>query len=153
VAVAEKVGKPVSLLVVPGGNVFDTIVTTAERLRSSVIVSGLSNKLTSDEQAKFTGDAWERLPEPRPEMVLKIVAPEGTTREYVLGPHTPRLRAEDMRVIHDVWLELTKDPEFSNLHHYHVISLAMRNLREELSDSRRAELIQKLKDELRREKG
>lgn len=152
VAVAEKVGKPVSLLVVPGANVFDTIVTTGQRLKSSMIVSGLSNKLAADEQGKFTGDAWERLPEPRPQMALKIVAPDGRDWEYVLGPHTPRLRPEDMRLIHDVWLELTRDPEFRNLHHYHVISLAMRDLREDLRGSRRAELIQQLKDELRRER-
>jgi len=152
VAVAEKVGKPVSLLVVPGTNVFDTIVSTGQRLKSEVIVSGLSNKLNADEQGKFTGDAWERLPEPRPEMTLKIVSPDGGIREYVLGPHTPRLRAEDMRLIHDIWLELTKDPEFRNLHHYHVVSLAMRDLRADLGGARRAELIQQLKDELRKEK-
>jgi amino acid transporter len=152
VAVAEKVGKPVSLLVVPGTNVFDTIVSTGQRLKSEVIVSGLSNKLTSDEQGKYTGDAWERLPAPRPEMTLKIVAPDGTARDYVLGPHTPRLRAEDMRLIHDVWLELTKDPEFRNLHHYHVVSLAMRDLRDDLrGGARRDELIRQLKDELRKE--
>jgi amino acid transporter len=151
VAVAEKVGKPVKLLVVPGTNVFDTIVSTGQRLKSSLIISGQSNKLSADEQGKFTGDAWERLPEPRPQMVLQIVAPDATTHEYVLGPHTPRLRPQDMRLIHDVWLELTKDPEFRNLHHYHVVSLAMRNLREELRDARRDELLQQLKDELRRE--
>jgi hypothetical protein len=151
VTVAEKVGKPVSLLVVPGANVFDTIVSTGQRLKSSVIVSGLSNKLTADEQGKFTGDAWERLPEPRPEMELKIVAPDGSERSYVLGPHTPRLRPEDMRLIHDVWLELTQDPEFRNLHHYHVLSLAMRELRGELSGEQRERLIRQLKDELRRE--
>src|SRR5207245_3219372 len=48
VAVAEKEGKPVSLLVVPATNVFDAIVVTGQRLRSSRIVCGLSNKLTAD---------------------------------------------------------------------------------------------------------
>ena len=55
VAVAEKEGKPVSLLVVPATNVFDAIVVTAQRLDSSKIACGLSNKLTADEQAKLTG--------------------------------------------------------------------------------------------------
>jgi hypothetical protein len=66
VAVAEKEGKPVSLLVVPASDVFDAIVVTAHRLESSRIVCGLSNKLSPDEQAKLTGDAWERLPDPKP---------------------------------------------------------------------------------------
>ena len=55
VAVAEKEGKPVSLLVVPATDVFEAIVVTAQRLDSSRIVCGLSNKLTADEQAKLHG--------------------------------------------------------------------------------------------------
>jgi hypothetical protein len=150
VAVAEKVGKPVSLLVVPGSNVFDTIVGAAQRLQSSMIISGLSNKLTADEQGKLTGDAWERLPPPRPQIALKIVWPDGVEREYVLGPHTPHLRPEDLALIHDVWLEITADPEFRDLHHYHVVALAVRELHEQLHGKRRQELLQALKDELRK---
>src|ERR1035437_9415910 len=64
VAVAKKEGKPISLLVVPATDVFEAIILTAQRLDSSRVICGLSNKLTADEQAKLTGDAWERLPEP-----------------------------------------------------------------------------------------
>jgi len=49
VAVAEKEGKPISLLVVPATDVFEAIMVTAQRLESSRIVCGLSNKLTPDE--------------------------------------------------------------------------------------------------------
>ena len=68
VAVAEKEGKPISLLVVPATDVFEAIMVTAQRLDSARVICGLSNKLTADEQAKLTGDAWERLPEPRPRL-------------------------------------------------------------------------------------
>jgi hypothetical protein len=135
--------------VVPGTSVFDTIVGTAQRLQSSAIVSGLSQKLTADEQGKFTGDAWERLPQPRPEMVLKIVAPDGSENEYVLGPHTPRLRPEDLALIHNSWLKLTADPAFAKLHHYHVVALAIRELDREMSGERRNELLAALRAELR----
>src|SRR6202167_2481231 len=74
VAVAEKEGKPISLLVVPATDVFEAIMVTAQRLASSRIVCGLSNKLTADEQAKFLGDAWERLPEPGPRWTLGVAA-------------------------------------------------------------------------------
>ena len=93
VAVAEKQGKHVSLLVVPTNDVFESIVATAQRLHSSVIVCGLSNKLTADEQGKLTGDAWERLPEPRPRLRLVVFEPTGTKHEYMLGPHTPAYAA------------------------------------------------------------
>ena len=97
VAVAEKEGKPISLLVVPATDVFEAIMVTAQRLDSSRVVCGLSNKLTADEQAKLTGDAWERLPEPRPRLTLEVCAPDGTIREFALGPHTPRMRPQDVR--------------------------------------------------------
>src|SRR6202043_1299113 len=42
VAAAEKEGRPISLLVVPATDVFDSIVVTAQRLESSRIVCGLS---------------------------------------------------------------------------------------------------------------
>ena len=41
VAVAEKEGKPISLLVVPATDVFEAIMVTAQRLDSSRIVCGL----------------------------------------------------------------------------------------------------------------
>src|SRR5438270_2669473 len=75
VAVAEKEAKPISLLVVPATDVFEAIMVTAQRLDSSRVICGLSNKLTADEQAKLTGDAWERLPEPRPRLILEVCAP------------------------------------------------------------------------------
>ncbi|MBV8206762.1 MAG: APC family permease [Acidobacteria bacterium] len=151
VTVAEKEGKPVHLLVVPGTNVFDTIVASAQRLQSCKIVSGLSQQLSADEQGKFTGDAWERLPEPRASMTLEIIAPDGETRRYELGPHTPRLRRNDLVLVHDVWLNLTAMPEFRKLHHYHVISVAVERMRRDLEGSSRGEVLKELRDDLDRD--
>jgi amino acid transporter len=148
VNVAEKVGKPVSLLVVPGNNPFDAILLAAQRLNSARIVCGLSNKLTADEQGKLTGDAWERLPEPKPRLILEVHAPDGTVKKYFLGPHTPRLRPEDVQLLHELWLELTKDPNFSALHHYHVLALALHELQYELRSGRREEVLRALRDEM-----
>lgn len=148
VSVAEKEGKPVHLLVVPGTNVFDTIVATAQRLQSSLIVSGLSQQLTADEQGKFTGDAWERLPEPHPSMSLEIVSPSGDIRKYELGPHTPRLRKEDLVLVHDVWLKLTAMPEFRKLHHYHVISVAVERMRRDLDGNGRNQVLNELRENI-----
>jgi len=152
VTVAEKEGKSVQLLVVPGANVFDTIVATAQKLQSGKIVSGLSQQLSADEQAKFTGDAWERLPEPRPAVTLEIISPEaeGDVRRYELGPHVPRLRKRDLVLVHDVWLKLTARPEFRRLHHYHVIAVAMDRLRRDLESDQRQQVLKQLHDDLHR---
>jgi amino acid transporter len=150
VAVAEKEGKPISLLVVPATDVFEAIMVTAQRLDSARVVCGLSNKLTADEQAKLTGDAWERMPEPRPRLCLEVCAPDGTVREYTIGPHTPRLRPQDVELMHKVWLNITTDPRFAGAHHYHIVALALEELQRELSTNQRTELLQKLLDEMNR---
>ncbi len=150
VAVAEKEGKPISLLVVPATDVFEAIMVTAQRLDSNRMVCGLSNKLTADEQAKFTGDAWERLPEPRPRLTLEVAAPDGSSREYLLGPHTPRMRPQDVELMHKLWLQITGDPKYAGVHHYHIVALALQELERELNSEQRAELLQKLQEEMRR---
>jgi amino acid transporter len=150
VAVAEKEGKPISLLVVPATDVFDAIMVTAQRLDSARVICGLSNKLTADEQAKLTGDAWERMPEPRPRLCLEVAAPDGTVREYTIGPHTPRLRLQDVELMHKLWLNITTDPKFAGAHHYHIVALALEELQRELSTEQRTQLLQKLQEEMNR---
>jgi hypothetical protein len=151
VAVAEKEGKPVSLLVVPASNVFDAIIGTAQRLDASRVVCGLSNKLSSDEQAKLTGDAWEKLPEPKPRIIMEVYSPTGGIHEYPLGPHTPRLRAQDVELMHQVWLDITSDPKYCGAHHYHIVALALEELQRELKCEQRAALLAKLMDEMHRD--
>jgi amino acid transporter len=150
VALAEKAGKYVSLMVVPTTNVFDGILQTAQRLESSKIVSGLSNRLTLDEQGKLTGDAWERLPEPRPRLRLEIHAPDHAVHEYRLGPHTPRLRREDIDLLHRLWLEATSDADLASLHHFHIVRLALEKFEHSLHHGQKEELLQQLKKEIQR---
>jgi amino acid transporter len=150
VAVAEKEGKPISLLVVPATDVFEAIMVTAQRLDSARVICGLSNKLTADEQAKLTGDAWERMPEPRPRVCLEVCAPDGTVREYAIGPHNPRLRPQDVELMHKLWLNITTDPKFAGAHHYHIVALALEELQRELSTEQRTQLLQKLREEMHR---
>jgi amino acid transporter len=153
VAVAEKEGRPISLLVVPATDVFDAIMVTAQRLNSTRVICGLSNKLTADEQGKLTGDAWERMPEPRPRLSLEVCAPDGAVREYVLGPHNPRLRPQDVELMHKLWLNVTADSKFAGAHHYHIVALALDELQRELSTEQRAQLLQKLQEEMNRRDG
>jgi amino acid transporter len=154
VNVAEREGKHVSLLVVPTNDVFEAIVATAQRMLSSVIVCGLSNKLTADEQGKLTGDAWERLPEPRPRLKLVVVEPDGARHQYPLGPHTPRMRQEDVDLLHDLWKEVTSDPRYRELHHYHVLNVALQEMLQRIhTGADRDEIMKEIYDEMRRRGG
>jgi amino acid transporter len=148
VELAEKQGRHVALMVVPSANVFDAIVQTGTRLESSRIVCGLSNRLTLDEQGKLTGDAWERLPEPRPNIALEIHSPDHTVEEYFLGPHSPRLREQDLELLHKIWLDVSENPKLASLHHYHIIGMALERLQERLQGPQREEILELLDREL-----
>ena len=145
VAVAERAGKPVSLLVVPGTNAFDALVQTAARLRSETIVAGRSRSLLLNDQGAYTGRAWEALPEPRPRLRLEVFGKEAVERVFYLGPHAPRLREEDIDLLHQLWLELVSRQEFRELHHYDVVSLALKRLQSDLSSNERANVLASFK--------
>ena len=151
VNLAEKEGKHVSLLVAPTNDVFESIMVTAQRLGSMQVVCGLSNKLSPEEQGKLTGDAWEHLSDPKPRLRMDVVAPDGRKWEYILGPHAPRFRPQDLKLMHDIWLTLTRDPNYSHLHHYHVVSVALKELNARLNSSARTQALADLQEELDRD--
>jgi amino acid transporter len=142
VALAEKAGKHVELMVVPGVDPYDAVVQTAARLQSSRIVMGLSPKLTPSEQGAEVGRYWERLPEPRPALSLELVLEN--QRDIVffnLGPHPPRLWPEDIDLAHRLWLKLSAMGPGSKLHHRDVIGVALRRMNAELTSNRAQEVV------------
>jgi amino acid transporter len=149
VSMAEKEGKTVDLLVVPGVDPFDAMVQTATRLQSSRLVTGVSARMDSEELARRIGLAWEKLPEPRHPFSLEIISP-GRKSVYVnLGPHPPRLWPEDLDRAHDIWLRLSE--KFgSRLHHRDVVGVALRRLQKDLEGERRDEVLTDLESELRK---
>ena len=133
VSLAEKAGKTVTLLVVPGVDPNYALVETAARLHSSTIVMGLSPRLRPAEQAKAFGDAWEKLPPPRPQLSLQLIKREsGEPLFFNLGPHPPRLWPEDVDLVHRLWLELADAGAGPELHHRDVVHVALRRLDEQL---------------------
>jgi hypothetical protein len=144
-------GKHVSLVVVPTNDVFESIVSTAQRLHSSVIICGRSNKLTADEQGKLTGDAWEHLPEPRPRLRLVVYDTQDGKHVYMLGPHTPRMRQEDVDLLHGLWKEVTSDPRYRELHHYHILNVALQEMATRIHDGGlREDVLKDIYDEMER---
>jgi amino acid transporter len=150
VSVAEKQGKRVDLLVVPGIDSFDAMVQTAQKLQASRLVTGVSARMDSEDLARRIGQAWERLPEPRHPFSLEVIS-QGRPSIYVnLGPHPPRLWPEDLDRLHELWLRLTEDCFGSKLHHRDVIGVALRRLEKDLESERREDAIEDLKRELRK---
>jgi len=148
VTLAEKAGKHVELMVIPGSNPFEAIVETAQRLRSALIVLGASANISPAEQAKRFGDAWEKLPQPRPQISLQIYDPvKGQPLYFNLGPHPPRLWPEDVDLLHHLWLELAEKGLGSSLHHRDVIRVALRRLDEQLHSGDSSSVLEEFREE------
>lgn len=148
VSLAEKAGKHVELLVVPGRDYNRAIVEVAQRLKSTLVVMGLSAKMRPAQQAKAFGDAWERLPAPRPQLSLEILD-ESTGKQmfFNLGPHPPRLWPEDMELLHDLWLRLSGKGIGYKLHHRDVVRVALRRLESALESSEATEVVEQVQME------
>ncbi len=152
VQMAEKAGKTVELLVVPGVDPFDAMVQTAARLQASRLVTGVSATMDSEELARRIGLAWERLPDPRHPFSLEVISPGRQTVYVNLGPHPPRLWPEDLDRLHDVWLQLTEREGFgSKLHHRDVVGLALRRVQRDLAGERHDDVVEDLRRGLRGE--
>ncbi len=149
VEVAEKEGKPVDLLVVPAVDPFDAMVQTAQKLKASRLVSGVSAKMASEELARRIGLAWERLPEPKHPFSLEIIA-EGRSSVFVnLGPHPPRLWPEDVDLLHEIWLKLSANEQLgSRWHHRDVVGLALCRLGDELDTDDKDAIVKQLSGDL-----
>jgi amino acid transporter len=145
VSVAEKDGKHVELLVVPGRDYNRATVEVAERLKSSLVVMGLSARMTPSQQAKAFGDAWERLPQPRPQLSLEILDEDTGKQTYFnLGPHPPRLWPEDIDLLHRLWLNLSNKGLGHKLHHRDVVRVALRRLESELQSPDAKEVLREV---------
>ena len=74
VAIAERYGRAVRLLIVPATNVFDAV---ARDRRPAAFVGGLRRasrkRLSADDQARLLGEAWERVPKTEPLDVRLVI--------------------------------------------------------------------------------
>jgi amino acid transporter len=133
VALAEKHGKHVDLLIVPSNNVFDAVAQAAVRLDSAEIATGLSAKMSAQEQSRLFGRAWENVREQsRRQVRFTIVEPGGAEHTVALGAHTPNLTEEDINLIHDLWLQVSNIPSRRRVHHRDVVRVALNRLRRDL---------------------
>jgi hypothetical protein len=128
ISVAESFGKTVSLLVVPAGDIFAALAQSANSLEVDSVVSGLSTKMSSEEQAYYLGQAWEALPDPKRQFNFYVIDPTGQAKVFYIGPHAPNLSPDDVQLVHRLWLNMRRDPSVSDLHHSDIITYALTRL-------------------------
>ena len=141
VALTERHRRSVRLLVVPAHDVFDAIVATLVRLRSSEIYVGESVSLSADDQARLLGDAWERAEKPDDLQVrLVIHHHSGRTAAYHLGAHPPDLNASDLDLIHRLWRDTAKAIG-AHIHHHDIVRAALIQMEQQLSGPQRDQAL------------
>jgi len=146
VALTERYGRPVRLLIVPARNVFDGTLAVALRLNSSEVYVGESRTLSADEQARLLGEAWEQAEKPKNQQLrLVVYRNSGRTDSYHLGAHPPALTPGDLDLIHRVWLDAVKavGPE---VHHHDVVRAALTQMEHQLTGSQREEVLGIIRD-------
>jgi amino acid transporter len=143
--IAEKKGKTIHLAVAAATEKWDAILRAAQSLESSTVVLGPSPTKPVTEEARTAGLAWERLPDPKPQLMLEILFPSGQEHIFYLGPHAPRLTPKEIDLLHSIWLELSDEVAPEEIHHHDVVHFALNELRQELSDSQRKAVIDRLR--------
>ncbi len=146
VALAEKAGKTVHLLVVPSSDIFQAIVLTAAQLRSTDIIAGRSSVMSPEQQAKLLGDAWERLPNrPQERIRFRVIEPNAEIRDFYLGAHPPELTDEEINFIHKLWLNVREEHGLEEIRHKHIVVAALIRLADELYEDRRQHVLDVLR--------
>ena len=150
---AEKKGKTIHLAVAAATEKWDAILRAAQSLRSSAVVLGPSPTRPVTEEARIAGMAWEHLSDPKPQLTLQIYFAGGQEHVFYLGPHAPHLTPSEVDLLHSIWLELSSDVAPEEIHHHDVVHFALEELRQELSNTEREEVLRRLRQHLEEIKG
>ncbi len=147
-ALAEKRGKSIRLAVVAANNLSDGILRAGTSLQSSTIVLGHSTKESTEEQARLIGDAWEKLGDQRPQFNLEIHMPTGDKLYKVLGPHAPNLTANEVNLLHRLWLRFSDTVAPLELHHHDVVHFALEEVQKEVEEGHEDDVVHRLRTHL-----
>jgi hypothetical protein len=147
-SMAEKRGKSIRLAVVASNEIWDGILRAATSLQSSTIVLGHSPKESTEEQAREIGEAWEKLGDTKPQFNLEIHLSNGDKVYKVLGPHAPNLTANEVNLLHRLWLRFSETLAPQELHHHDVVHFALEEVQKELEEGQEDGVVTRLRAHL-----
>ena len=147
-SMGEKRGKSIRLAIVASNDIWDGILRAATSLQSSTIVLGHSPKETTEEQALHFGEAWEKLGDPKPQFNLEIHLATGDKVYKVLGPHAPNLTANEVNLLHRLWLRFSESTAPFEFHHHDVVHFALEEVMKELEHGHEDEILTRLRAHL-----
>jgi magnesium transporter len=143
-ALAERDARQIRLVIVPARDVFDAVMSTVVRLQASEVYVGESATISSHEQARRLGEAWERAGQPDLAVRLAVFHRTGRSDIYHLGPHEPELGVRDYDLIHRIWRVAAKDIG-PHIHHHDVVRAALTTMADQLDGPNRDEALQAIR--------
>ena len=151
VAIAERHGRKVTLLVAPGTNVFDALAQSAVQLRSG---ADRRRRIRSDDAERQALAARRGLGSHAAGVEgsrrrLVVLCKDGGVKRFSLGAHTPDLTSEDLERIHRIWVEAVEavGPE---IHHRDIVTIALKRLDADLDGATREKVSQTMRDAIGR---
>jgi amino acid transporter len=138
---SEKKGKTIHLAVAAATDRWDAILRAAQNVGACEVVLGASPTSPVQEEARLAGLAWERLPDPKPQLALSIYFTNGQEHVFYLGPHAPRLTQKEVDLLHTIWLELSNEVAPKELHHHDIVHFSLEELQRDLAGPRREEIL------------
>ena len=129
---------------VPARDPWSATTQTAQALESSVLVAGLSSKMTAQEQAFHLGRAWEALPEPKRPFILHVARPDMIVETFTIGPHVPQMKPEDIMLVHRLWLDITRHSGLQRIHHHDILTAALGRFARDYSGPEQEEILKSL---------
>jgi len=147
-ALSEKYGKSVKLAVIAATDVWDGILRAGQNLQSSSIVLGSSTKMALAEEGRRAGLAWERLPDPKPQLTVEVYSPRGLEEVFYLGPHAPHLTPNEIDLLHKIWLDCSARLEPEEIHHHDIVHFALTEIQHELQDEKDSKVLERLRQHL-----
>jgi amino acid transporter len=146
---SEKKGKSIHLAVAAATDRWEAMLKAAQSLQASTVALGASPTSPVAEEARLAGLAWERLPNPKPQLTLCIYFPTGQEHVFYLGPHAPHLTPKEIDLLHSIWLELSNELAPEEIHHHDIVHFSLEALRHDLDASKRTATIGGLRQHIR----
>jgi hypothetical protein len=97
--------------------------------------------MAAEDQGFRLGTAWEQAPQPKRQFVFHAVGSDEKVCTFRIGPHTPTMTAEDIQLVHRLWLDITQEPGLDKLHHSDIVTQALERFAQDCNSPARDEII------------
>jgi hypothetical protein len=74
--------------------------------------------------------------------------PGGQREYFLLGPHAPHLTANEVNLLHRLWLRFSEQVAPEELHHHDVVHFALNEVVQEIEEGKESEVVDRLRQHL-----